>query len=305
MSRAARTVVAIAATALVAACGPNGDQDAKANGPCRTAGLAAHDPASGADLMCSDGPGGRMWLTTGTSAAAPSTGTGQGDLEAATGGYDAANTPKLESLPIDVRAVDYRKVLTHYSTYDSVETKNFPLLPFGLEEKPGGQRDPQPGFYAPIGTDVLAPITGIVTDVIALEHGDWSIMFGPDGKSSDIWETEHVIQVAVQVGDHVTAGQPVAKISDYDCTYSRSLGNDAYCRTHLGIVELGYLVGDSQVPTHLCPFEPSRIDSAQRDAILADYTWALDQSERARGKPYMDRTTWATPHCEVTEPITG
>lgn len=285
---------------LLAACGVSSPQYA-AGDSCEAANQHFHDDASNTEYVCVANNGELRLIKweEPTNTEPQSSATGNPDEVA------KVPTPLLESLPIDVRAVNWADVVKFKTTYSGGGMQNFPLLPFGLEESPGGQRDPQPGFYAPLGTDVLAPVTAKVVVVKQLEHGDWTIMFAPAEKGSDYWETEHVIAVKVKVGDLVKAGQPVAKISDVDCQLSKAAGNDVYCRTGLGLVELGYLVGDSQQPTHLCPFEDKRIDPANMQSLLADYLWALDQSENAFGKKYMDRSKWQTPHCEVLSPIYG
>lgn len=298
----ARSLAALAfcTVLLLSACGSSSPEYA-AGDPCEAQNQHVHDDASNTEYVCVAGNGGlhlMKWEPAMVKSAAPGA-TGNPDDTATT------PTPLLESLPIDVRSIDWAAAVKYKSTYSGGGMQNFPLLPYGLEEAPGGQRDPQPGFYAPLGTDVLAPVTSVVVKVEKLEHGDWTIMFAPAEKGSDFWETEHVIDVKVKVGDQVTAGQVVAKVSDVDCQMSKAAGNDTYCRTHLGLVELGYLVGNSQKPTHLCPFEAKRIDPAKASALLSDYLWALDQSEKAFGKDYMGRGKWESPYCEVLGPIYG
>lgn len=286
---------------LIASCG-NSSQVVAIGDKCDNENLHAHIDATNQEVFCQNVNGGLHWaLFNDPSSASQESTNSQSPVVMGS----QLPTPLLESLPIDVRAVDWKSTLKFYKTYGNFETKNFPLLPFGLEESPGGQRDPQPGFYAPLGTDVLAPVTSTVIAIKQLEHGDWTIMYAPTEKGTDIWETEHIIDAIVKVGDKVVAGQVVAKVSDVDCKMHESDPTNGYCKSNLGLVELGYLVGNSITPTHLCPFEESRIDPAKSAQIIADYTWAMDQAEAAKGSKYMGRDKWVTPTCEVTDGITG
>src|SRR3990167_2404096 len=106
------------------------------------------------------------------------------------------------------------------------------------------KRNPQPTFILPLGTKVRALVDGIVVDVPKLYSGDYSVMVAPDMKSRWRYETEHVINPTVKIGDRVAAGQVIAEVSDYD---SRNTPG-------FGLVEIGILKGGSP-PQHLCPFQ--------------------------------------------------
>jgi len=153
------------------------------------------------------------------------------------------------------------------------------FVPFGYESGPRGEsavgtgtRNPQPVFYAPLGTPVLAPVSGLVSKVTKLYSGDYSVMINVDHAKDFFWETEHVLNPTVKAGDQVKAGQPIATISDYDARYTPGVG----------LVEIGLLQGGNP-PSHVCPFayvaasKQTQI-AAQLDAILA--------SNIARGLSY-------------------
>lgn len=116
--------------------------------------------------------------------------------------------------------------------------------------------NPQPTFILPLGTKVRSLVDGVVVDVPKLYSGDYSVMVAPDMKSRWRYETEHVINPIVKIGDRVVAGQVVAEVSDYD---SRNTPG-------FGLVEIGILKGGNP-PQHLCPFrylDPSIQDDTQR-----------------------------------------
>jgi len=169
------------------------------------------------------------------------------------------------------------------------------FVPFGYDSGPRGEgaigtgtRNPQPVFYAPLGTAVLAPINGTVTQVTKLYSGDFSIMFAASPNARTFWEVEHVITPKVKKGDRVKAGQAVGQVSDYD---SRNTPG-------IGIVELGLLQGGNP-PQHICPFlhvEKKASARIQRElnAILA--------ADSARG---LGSAPMAPLGCIGTQPIAG
>lgn len=72
----------------------------------------------------------------------------------------------------------------------------------------------------PRGTKVRALIDGFVIDVPKLYSGDYSVIVSPSIESRWMFETEHVDNPIVKVGDFVKAGQVVAEAS------SAKMGND-------------------------------------------------------------------------------
>jgi hypothetical protein len=71
----------------------------------------------------------------------------------------------------------------------------------------GRQANPQPTFWAPLGTPVLAPVTGTVMAVSVVWSGDYSVMISASGRMDWVWETEHVIEVRVKPGDQGRASR--------------------------------------------------------------------------------------------------
>lgn len=216
----------------------------------------------------------------------------------------AATKSLLQSLPIDLGKVDWALVMQHADLY----TDSTPISDFGFLDGEGTEnerRNPQPTFRVPLGTTVLAPIDGVVSEVSILYSGDYTIMFvGSSEDRSIAWETEHVEEVLVKPGDVVRAGQPVASVSNYLCTYSKKqFGNDSYCGLGIGLVELGYLVGGA-VPRHYCPFG-ALTDPRALERIESELSNARSTIEQLAGKKLFDIENWATPNCIVDEPIEG
>lgn len=149
---------------------------------------------------------------------------------------------------------------------------------------------PQPTFLVPMGTKVRSLIDGEVISVSKLYSNDYSIHV--KGKGSDlIFETEHVIDVTVKVGDQVKAGQPIAKASDYN---GDTLGG-------LALFEIGVLKG-GKTPTHVCTFDYLD-DSIKQD--IFDKINAFKKSWREyRGEPEAYAADSVIPGCVNRVPIT-
>ncbi|KKT72199.1 MAG: hypothetical protein UW69_C0100G0010 [Microgenomates group bacterium GW2011_GWA2_44_7] len=71
-----------------------------------------------------------------------------------------------------------------------------------------GKKNPQPTFVVPLKTPVRSLVDGIVVSIPTLWSGDYSVQVTADGQMQKwIYETEHLINPTVKVGDRVTAGQ--------------------------------------------------------------------------------------------------
>jgi len=154
------------------------------------------------------------------------------------------------------------------------------------------KRNPQPTFILPLGTHVRSLVDGVVVDIPKLYSGDYSVMVAPDRQSRWRYETEHVINPTVKIGDRVAAGQVIAEVSDYD---SRNTPG-------FGLVEIGILKGGSP-PQHLCPFQyldPSIKDTTQRNIRALYRAW-----ETYRGQPDLYDETVEPVGCLTTGFIDG
>ena len=164
--------------------------------------------------------------------------------------------------------------------------------------------NPQPTFYAPLGTPVVAIVSGVVSSVLRLYSEDSSVMIASGG--GPIWEMEHVIKVRVRKGDRVTAGDTIAEVSDYECKWFRE-GNpaDPICASGLGLVEIGLLYGGSP-PRHRCPFEPQLVAAGARGIVFSQLDTARARIEAAFGNPAVyDEGNRDTPHCITLDRVPG
>lgn len=142
--------------------------------------------------------------------------------------------------------------------------------------------DLQMTFFLPLGTPVLSLVDGVVCDVPTLYSGDISVRVAPTGvecvagKASVMFETEHVLDPLVSVGDTVVAGQQVATVSDYHNDW-KGLG--------FGVVEIGVAFNkndNSGLPWHACParfLDPTTAE--QLTAVLASIhtAWEAEKGD--------------------------
>jgi hypothetical protein len=215
----------------------------------------------------------------------------------------------LEQLPIDLAAIDYDSIAAKSAGRDS---DWLPISDFGLyypptADRPTGKTNPQPTFYAPLGTPVVAIVTGVVTSVTKLYSNDTSVMIrAGNGSDAPIWEMEHVVKVRVQVGDAVVAGETIAEVSDYECKWGRNSNPaDPLCASGLGLVEIGLLYGGNP-PEHRCPFEDTLVAPARRTAIFNQLDAARARIRTATGDTTLfDKASWSTPQCVSLTRVPG
>lgn len=153
--------------------------------------------------------------------------------------------------------------------------------------------NPQPTFIAPEGTKVHALVDGVVIDVPKLYSNDYSVMVGT-GDSDSPWryETEHVINVSVKVGDKVKAGQVVAEVAPHNIAPAG-----------FGIVEIGILHGGNP-PQHVCPF--AYLDDSIKADVQKKLTAFYKSWEQYKGNTNLyDEANMKIPGCLTLDPING
>lgn len=155
------------------------------------------------------------------------------------------------------------------------------------------KKNPQPTFVMPLNVEVQSLVDGVVVKVVTLYSGDSSIMMASDKNSSYIYETEHVINVRVKVGDYVKGGSYIADVSPHGSP-----------KDGFGILEIGLLHPSNGVAQHLCIFK--YLDSS----IKVDIGKKLDALHTAwnsyTGLPvYPPASAYASPGCVTEEPVNG
>ena len=131
------------------------------------------------------------------------------------------------------------------------------VIPGSSSSSGQNKSNPQPTFVVPLGTPVRSLVDGIVAAIPTLWSGDYSIQVTADGKMQKwVYETEHIINPKVKVGDRVTAGQIIGEASTFDQGAPAGYGT----------VEIGILKG-GQTPEHVCPF--AYLDDSVREETFA------------------------------------
>ncbi len=163
------------------------------------------------------------------------------------------------------------------------------VVPAELTPNKQAKSNPQPTFIAPVGTKVRALIDGEVIATPSLYSKDYSIHMKGEG-SDLIFETEHVMNLKVKVGDKVKAGTVIAEVSDYS---TRGYAG-------LGLVEIGVLKGGNP-PAHICTFD--FLDDSIKTSVQNKLTQLEKDWEEFRGKPDLYGNE-ATPGCVNRDVIT-
>lgn len=153
--------------------------------------------------------------------------------------------------------------------------------------------NPQPTFILPIGTKVRSLVDGVVVSIPELYSGDYSIHVATGANSRWRYETEHVINPLVKIGDRVKAGQVIAEVSPHS-----SEANSGF-----GLYEIGILKGGNP-PQHVCPF--AYLDESIRDEVQKKLTALYRSWEEYRGDASLyNESALKMPGCLTLEPING
>lgn len=155
------------------------------------------------------------------------------------------------------------------------------------------KKNPQPTFILPLGTPVHSLVDGVVANMPTLWSGDISIQVTTDGKMQKwVYETEHVTNPKVKVGDRVSAGQIIAEPSNFDKGTPEGFAT----------VEIGVLKG-GQEPEHICPF--AYLDDSIKGETLAKIKALFKDWEEFTGDQTLYDESNPIPGCITLDPIKG
>lgn len=150
------------------------------------------------------------------------------------------------------------------------------------------KRNPQPTYILPLGTKVQSLVDGKVAEVKQIYSGDYSIMVKPDGTNL-LFETEHVDNPLVKIGDTVKSGQVIAEVSKHD-----SQNHPGF-----GLLEIGVLGQEGSRPVHTCPYQ--YLDASVKDDLLKKITNVHSAWEKYLGKTVYPKT-YELPGCVTLDP---
>lgn len=169
------------------------------------------------------------------------------------------------------------------------------IIPADQTTSRTAQAEPHPSIILPLGTKVFAPIDGIVVAVPTLYSNDNSVQITPDGKMNGlIFELEHVKNPIVKAGDKVTAGQPVAEVTDFS-----SHNHPGY-----GYFDLAVFHTDKNgQPEHLCPF--LYLDNSIKGETYKKIRALYVSWEEYIGDKNIYSDKYDVPGCVTIDPIKG
>ena len=167
------------------------------------------------------------------------------------------------------------------------------VIPGGNSSSGKDKSNPQPTYVVPLGTPVRSIVDGVVAAIPTIWSGDFSIQVTQDGKMQKwIYETEHLINPKVKVGDKVTAGQIVGEVSDFN-----GGAPPGYGTTEIGILKGG------QTPEHVCPF--NYLDDSIREETFAKMRDLFKFWEEYIGNQSLYDESLIVPGCLTLDPIEG
>lgn len=168
------------------------------------------------------------------------------------------------------------------------------VIPGNTSSTGNDKSNPQPTYVVPLGTPVRSTVDGIVVAIPTLWSGDYSIQVTKGGQMEQwIYEMEHLVNPKVKIGDHVTAGQIVGEVSNFN----------SGAPAGFGAVEIGVLKG-GQRPQHFCPF--AYLDSSIKDEVFKKIKDHYKSWEEYRGDSTLyNEDSYEIPGCLTLNPIDG
>jgi hypothetical protein len=194
--------------------------------------------------------------------------------------------------PATNKAGDIVFIKTGLESYDNVLFFDYGAL---AEANSAAQArlNPQPTFIVPLGTKIHSLVDGVVVNVPKLYSNDYSIQVATSKDSPWLYETEHVINPTVKVGDTVKAGQIIAEASTHDSQYHPGFG----------LYEIGILHAGNP-PQHVCPF--NYLDDSIKQDTFTKLTSLYKSWETYMGNTDLyHESNLIIPGCLTLDPIDG
>lgn len=164
-----------------------------------------------------------------------------------------------------------------------VDDKIFTEFGHKIVNSMGEKLLPEIGFNVPVGTKVVSPIDGVITDVTLYEPSqDYIIFMKTDESSQWIVGFEHVYHMRLKAGDKVLAGQELAEVSP------------SYGKTAFGNVEINVWVGGKNIIKY-CPFE--FLDESSKQVYEVKINQLAKDWETFIGKDVYQQENWVAPGC--------
>lgn len=154
------------------------------------------------------------------------------------------------------------------------------------------KKNPQPTYVLPLSVKVQSLVDGQVNKIQKLYSDDFSIMVTADSSSQYIYETEHVVNPLVKVGDKVKGGQIIADVSPHGSP-----------KPGYGILEIGILHPENNQAGHLCPYK--YLDPSIKADIQKKITSAHEGWNQYTGMQVYDLSKFVSPGCVTEDWVRG
>ena len=194
--------------------------------------------------------------------------------------------PVLKNLGIDIQSWDKKTNRAGDFLFENknyVDDKIFTEFAHKIVNDMGEKLLPEIGFNIPVGTKIVSPIDGVITDVKFYEPSqDYIIFMKTDESSSWIVGFEHIYNMRVKTGDKVSAGQELAEASP------------SYGRIEFGNVEINVWTAEEHIYKY-CPFE--FLDESLKPIYEEKLNRLASDWEKFIGKNVYKQENWIAPGC--------
>ena len=229
--------------------------------------------------------------------------TGLAKLVGQISGANNSNEPDLKIKHIGInldyydpatgKAGDVVFTKTGIEQYDNLIFFDYGKVAKANSARPADTKNPQPTFIIPLGTKIHSLVDGVVVSVEKLYSNDHTIHVASSADSNWIYETEHIDNPKVKVGDTVKAGQVIAEASKHDSQYHPGFG----------LYEIGILKGGNP-PEHVCLFNYLD-DSIKKDVQAKLKAFYKSWEEYMGDTTLYDESKHVVPGCLTLDPIAG
>ncbi len=143
---------------------------------------------------------------------------------------------------------------------------------------------PHPTYFLPLGTKLISPVDGVINTIKYQERDDdYEIGIIPDRFSKWTIGFDHIINLEVQEGDKVNAGDVVGEVAQ---------SNSPDLPIELGWTELQ--IGEREAPA-ICPF--LLLNKSVKADIEEKITQLAEDWEKFIGKDVYSQEKWISPGC--------
>ena len=194
--------------------------------------------------------------------------------------------PVLKNLGVNIQPWDKTRHTAGDFLFENknyVDNKIFTEFAHKIVNEFGEKLLPEIGFNVPVGTKVVSPIDGVITDIKLYEPSQDYIIFMKTVESSPwIVGFEHIYNMRVKAGDRVVTDQELAEVSP------------SYGKTEFGNVEIKVWTAGKNIIKY-CPFK--FLDDLLKPVYEEKINRLAKDWEEFIGKDVYKQENWVAPGC--------